>query len=162
MSKKRMSEVLSLEYRALLERLGEFERALTRNSVNSLQEIVRSLEEHVLLHRRREEEALFPAMARHLPGDGGPVHRRRLKDREHGERLKELRNSIQRGHRGSFHYQGHLFVTSLRDHLLGAGTFLIPLAERLLSLEEWNRVRQGFESIRKTSEPVAPEATVSA
>ena len=162
MSKKRLSEVLSLEYRALLERLGEFEKALTRNSVISLQEIVCSLEERLLLHRRREEEALFPAMARHLPGDGGPVHRRRLKGREHGERLKELRSNIQMGHRGRFLYQGQLFVTSLRDHLQGGGTFLLPLAERLLSLEEWARVRRGFESIRLATEPLAPESTVSA
>jgi|SRR6185369_449482 hemerythrin-like domain-containing protein len=162
MSQKRMSEVLSLEYRALLERLGEFEKALTRSSVIRLQEIVRSLEEHLLLHRRREEEALFPAMARHLPGEGGPVHRRRLKGREHGERLKELRSNIQIGHRGKFLYQGQLFVASLRDHLHGGGAQLLPLAVRLLSQEEWDRVRRGFESIRMAAEPVAPESTISA
>ena len=162
MSKKRMSEVLSLEYRALLERLGDFEKALTWNSVNSLQEIVRSFEEHLLLHRRREEEALFPEMARHLPEHGEPVARRRLKGREYGESLKELRCSIQRGHRGKFLYQGHLFVTFLRDHLLGADRLLLPLADRILSPEEWTRVRKGFESIRSTSRPAALGDGVSA
>jgi hemerythrin-like domain-containing protein len=160
-ARKKMSEVLALENRALLEKLTEFERALTRNSVNSLQEIVRSFEDHLLLHRRREEEALFPVMARHLPGHGEPVNRRRVKGREHGERLKELRGDIQRGHRGKFLYQGHLFVTFLRDHLLGADDVLLPLAERLLSPEEWERVRKGFESIRFTSKPVAAEVVVS-
>jgi hemerythrin-like domain-containing protein len=160
MSKEKMSEVLSLENRALLERLSEFERALTRNSVNSLQEIVRSFEEHLLLLRRWEEEALFPAMARHLPGHGEPVTRRRLKGREHGERLKELRSNIQKGHRGKFLYQGHLFVTILRDHLLGAHSVLLPLAERLLSPGEWDRVRKGFESISFTGKGVAAEAVV--
>jgi hemerythrin-like domain-containing protein len=152
MIRNKVSEILSLENRVLLERLGEFERALTRNSVNSLQEIVRALEAQLLLQRRLEEEALFPAMARHLPGNGEPVKRRRLKGREHGERLKELRSNIQRGHRGKFLYQGHEFVTSLRDHLLGAGTVLIPLAERLLSLDEWDRVQKTFTSICFTSE----------
>jgi len=161
MSQKRISEVLSLEYRALLERLGGFEKALTRNSVVSLQEIVRALEEHLLLHRRREEEALFPEMARHLPEHGAPVARRRLKGREHGETLKELRGSIQRGHRGMFLYQGQLFVTFLREHLLGADGLLLPLADRILSPVEWDRVRRGFESIRSTSRPVAPADVVS-
>jgi hypothetical protein len=160
MSKKRMSEILSLETRALLERLGEFEKALTRNSVISLQEIVRALEEHLLLHRRREEEALFPAMARHLPGDGGPVHRRRLKGREHGERLKELRSNIQMGHRGRFLYQGQLFVTSLRDHLQGGGAFLLPGGAAVVAGGMGSR-SPGFESIRMATEPVAPESTVS-
>lgn len=161
MGKKRMSEVLSLEYRALLESLGRLEKALARNSVISLQELVRAFEEHLLLHGRREEEALYPAMARHLPGHGEPLTRRRIKAREHGERLKELRCSIQLGHRGRFTYQGHLFVTLLRDHLLGANDFLLPLAGRLLSAVEWEQVRRSFESIGALSRPLAPEAAVS-
>lgn len=162
MIKRRMSEVLSLEYRVLLESLGRFEKALTRDSVISLQDIVRLFEEQLLLHRRREEEALFPAMARHLPGQGGPLAQRRFKSREQGERLKELRINILMGHRGKFLFQGQLFVTQLRDYLRGANDFLLPLAERLLSAQEWDQVRRNFDSIGSKSEPVAPEAVVSA
>jgi hemerythrin-like domain-containing protein len=154
MRKKGMSAVLSLENRSLLEKLGQFEKALTRNSVNSLKEIARSLEEHLLLHWQREEGSLFPEMAKRLPRHGEPVTRRRIKAREHGERLKELRNHIRMGRRGEFIYQGHMFVTDLRDHLLGANNALLPLAERLLSLEDWERVRRAFESIRSMTPPV--------
>jgi len=162
MNKGRMSEVLSLEYRMLLESLGQFEKALTRNSVISLQDIVRVFEEQLLLHRRREEEALFPVMARHLPGPGGPVAQRSSRSREHGERLKELRVNILMGHRGKYLFQGQLFVTRLRDHLRGANDFLLPLAERLLSAREWEQVRKNLDSIGSRSEPVVPEAVVSA
>jgi hemerythrin-like domain-containing protein len=162
MNGKRMSEVLLQENRALLEKLDELEKALTRNSVVSLQGIAGSFEEHLLLHRRREEEALFPAMARHLPAHGEPLTRRRLKGREHGECLKELRSSIQKGHRGKFLYQGHLFATFLRDHLRGADSVLLPLAQRLLSPQEWDLVRKDFELIGFISRPVAFGAVVSA
>jgi len=161
MSRKRMSEVLSLENQALLEKLAQFEKALSRDSVISLQELVRSFEERLLLHRRREEEALFPAMARHLPDHGQPLTRRRIKGREHGERLKELRDAIHVGHRGRFAYQGKFFIALLRDHLLGANDFLLPLAGRLLSAAEWEQVRRSFESISAMSEPVPPEPVVS-
>ncbi len=160
MSKRRVSEVLSLENRVLLERLSEFEKALTRNSVNSLQEIVRSFEEYLDLHRRKEEEGLFPVMVKRLPGHGEPVTRRRLTGRQHGERLKEVRDLIQRGQRGKFLYEGTLFVTVLREHLQGADTLLFPLAERLLSPEEWEQVRAACDSISSSERRVARESGI--
>lgn len=160
MSKKKMSEVLAYENRSLLEKLSQFEKALTRNSVDSLEETARSFEERLFLYRRREEEALFPALSRHLPGHGEPVTQRRIEAREHAERLKELRSAIQTGHRGKFLYQGQLFVTFLREHLQGADNILVPLAERLLSPAEWDRVRKGFESISSSRMQVVPEAVV--
>ena len=160
LSLKSMSEVLSLENRALLLELGQVENALTRNSVDRLREIVRSFEERLLLHHRREEEALYPAMAKHLPGHGEPLTRRRIMIQECEERLRDLRGSIQRGYRGKYLYEGHMFALKLRTHLLGADNVLLPLAERLLSQEDWGRVRKGFESIRSMSRPVAPGAGI--
>src|SRR2546426_1479393 len=92
--------------------------------------------------RRPPRSTLFPYTTLFR----SPVTQRRIEGREQGERLKELWNEIEVGHRGNLLYRGQLFVRFLREHLLGANIILLPLAERLLTPEEWDRVRKAFES----------------
>src|SRR2546426_7142765 len=66
--------------------------------------------------RRPPRSTLFPYTTLFR----SPVTQRRVEGREHGERLKELRNEIEAGHRGNLLYRGQLFVRFLREHLLGA------------------------------------------
>ncbi|HLF93710.1 MAG TPA: hemerythrin domain-containing protein, partial [Planctomycetota bacterium] len=147
MSKEGISGVLARENRALLENLGQFERALTRNSIDSMKEIVRAFESQLSLHLRGQEEAFFPVLSRHLRGRGEPVTRRRVEGREHEGRVKELRTHLEAGRWGKFLHEGRVFVAFLREYLVAGDDVLLPLARRVLSPEEWNVVRRGYESI---------------
>ena len=154
-----MPAVFARENRVLLDILGRFEKALTRSSIDSMIEIVRTFEVRLSQHLRGQE-ALLPVLSKHLSTRGEPVARRRIEGGEHEERLRELRSDLQAGRWGKFVYKGQLFVTFLREYLRGADETLLPLARRLLTPEEWDHVRALHDSMRSAfAQEVAPQAS---
>ena len=146
-SLKPITEILGREHQVVLGRLSELEKALDSYSEETLRDTLRFFDEGVTLHRRKEEEVLFPALSAHFPSGTGPVACMLGEHREEKRQLDELRQALERGDRGKVLVHGRFIVDHLRQHITKEDQVLFPMAESLLDHAQRDRISAGFESI---------------
>lgn len=142
-----VTQVLSREHRVVLARLDDFEKALDGYSPDALFDALRFFDERLILHRRKEEEILFPALARHFPPNIGPVSCMLEEHRDEKVHLDGLRRALEAGEREVVITHGRHILKHLRNHIWKEDNILFPMAERLLGAEEIEVVRKGFQAI---------------
>ncbi len=146
-SLKPVTQILIREHQVVLGRLTELERALDPYSEETLRDTLRFFDEGVTLHRRKEEEVLFPALSAHFPPDTGPVICMLAEHQDEKRYLDELRQALEKGDRGKVIVQGQVIVDHLRQHISKEDQVLFPMAERLLDHAQRDQISASFESI---------------
>ncbi len=144
---KPVTEILSREHQVVLGRLTELERALDPYSEETLRDTLRFFDEGVTLHRRKEEEVLFPALSALFPPDTGPVACMLAEHQDEKRHLDELRQALERGERGKVIVHGRLIVDHLRQHITKEDQVLFPMAEDFLDAAQCDRISASFETI---------------
>ena len=105
-------------------------------------------------HHAKEEDLLFPAMVNMgMPADSGPIgvmlHEHGL-GREHVRAMGEALSGAARGDRTAtraFAQHARGYAELLRDHIAKEDNILYPMAERVLSRDEDDRLFEAFERV---------------
>ena len=146
-----ITHLLSQEHQVVLEQLQALEAALDRFDPGQVAATLRFFDEQVTLHRRKEEEVLFPALARYIGTEMGPIAVMLHEHREEQARLEEIRVALDAGDtpeaRGTLRRAGRQILDLLRNHIAKEDNVLFPLAERTLSAEEKMEAQEGMDAI---------------
>lgn len=142
-----ITDVLRREHRVVLQTLDRFEKALETGSNETLRDILRFFDERLTLHRRKEEEVLFPELAHQLPPHSGPVPCMLEEHAEEKWRLTVLREALEAGEREEVERHGRAVIALLRNHIWKEENVLFPLADQILAEDSRERVRRGFQEI---------------
>jgi hemerythrin-like domain-containing protein len=147
---------LSKEHVVILRALERFEHALDGFHVEMVRETLRFFDEKVLLHRRKEEEALFPAVAKHI-GPQGPIA---CMLHEHGEEKRcleairaALGGPLSPAAREAILGAGRAILSLLRAHIAKEDGVLFPLSEEVLSADEKTSIQRAFDAIGYADAP---------
>ena len=89
-----LTTILSREHQVILSRLGELEDALKDLDLAMLEDVLRFFEADLPLHRRKEEEILFPVLARHIGAEGGPISAMLAEHETEKAYLGDLRRAV--------------------------------------------------------------------
>ncbi len=147
-----VTEPLKWEHEVVLDQLRTFEKALDEADWNGVRDTLRFFDERLLLHRRKEEEILFPALGRHIGTEGGPIACMLHEHQDEREKIERIRSAMARGTghpetlkevRGA----GGYILGLLRNHIAKENQILYPLAEDTLSVEEKGRIEEGMNAI---------------
>jgi hemerythrin-like domain-containing protein len=142
-----VTEVLGREHRVVLGVLDRFERALEEHRFEDLRDPLSFFEERLVLHRRKEEEVLFPALAPHFPPGMGPVACMIEEHRDERVHLDRLAEALDLNDAAAVVSHGHAVLQHLRNHIWKEDNILFPMAERLLDRAARERVLAGFAGI---------------
>ena len=164
-------DILKREHERVLENLGLLrgailclksgnlapQSAIQEKGIEHLSKVVDFFDKDVGLHFRREEEVLFPALEKHIGVEKSPT---RLLLKEHNEiwqwynRLKEKLVELQgTGGESSEAVTAQIQDISnhieplLREHIKKENESLFPLARRLLSEDEIERISSKWKSL---------------
>ncbi len=143
---------LSREHQVVLSRLGELEDALKDLDLAVLEDVLRFFEVDLPLHRRKEEEILFPALARHIGDEGGPISvmlAEHETEKAHVEDLKRAVNELKSGGNagGAVRSSATAILDLLRAHIQKEDEILFPMAEQFLTSEEQVEAGRAMEAI---------------
>lgn len=120
----------------------------------SLARISEFLDKDLAAHIKKEDEGLFPSMARFLPKDSGPIAVM-MEDHQDiadfGQRVKEGAESMTRKSSAEaaarIRDSGMSLIRIFRLHMMKEERILFPIAENLLSSEDDLAVLHKFEEI---------------
>lgn len=148
---KCVTESLKREHQVVLQRLDRFEQALDRTDLAAIRDMLNFFDEGLSLHRRKEEEVLFPALAVHWGDSVGPIACM-LKEHEDERAKFELIRAALEGETDARELEqalaaGRYILTLLRQHIAKEDTVLFPLAESALSEAEKTRVKEQMDAI---------------
>ena len=143
----KVTEILSREHQVILKQLARLEAALDPYAPEAVNEVLRFFDDGVALHRRKEEEILFPAIAEHFPPNVGPIACMLEDHRDEKKHLEELRVAVRSDNRSMAIGHARFILEFLRSHIAKEDNVLFPMAERILSAEARERVQSGFQSI---------------
>ena len=147
----KVTEVLSLEHQTVLKQLDLFEDALQKPDEEGIRSTLRFFDERIVLHRRKEEEVLFPVVGRHIGLEHGPIACMLDEHRMEKQRIEQIREALARwpdSHaKESIRAAGYAILDLLRAHISKEDNILFPLSEEVMSQEEKNGVQEGFEAI---------------
>ena len=147
-----LTEPLQWEHEIVLDRLKAFEKALDGNDWKGVRETLRFFDERLPLHRRKEEEVLFPALGRHIGTEGGPIACMLHEHQDEREKIEAIRRALARGPGDPSSWKeilaaGGYILGLLRNHIAKENQILYPLAEEALSSEEKALVEEGMNAI---------------
>ena len=153
-----LTDVLSREHEIARTHLATVADALGRGKTKGIPELLRFLDEDMPLHRRKEEEALFPALARDPSVAGGPI-RCMLADHEREKHLVEsLRQAVESSDLKAVLDRGVALVELLTAHIQKEENVLFPYADQALKGLERAQVRSAFEAIGTFCPPTVEKA----
>ena len=144
---EQLTEILTREHQTVLGALDRLEEAIEADSRSAIEDALHFLDERLIPHRRKEEEVLFPELAKRFPPDAGPVV---CMLEEHGEerrRLSALWIALGSHDRKAVVQEEQAVLDHLRGHIAKEETVLFPMAEALLEGDARSRVHAGFRSI---------------
>ncbi|HUI24507.1 MAG TPA: hemerythrin domain-containing protein [Candidatus Kryptonia bacterium] len=135
-------ELLSTQHQDVLAHLATVESTLRTADTASLAAFATYLENEVGRHFDLEEQALFPALARHLSPDSGPLA---VMNAEHAlfrELLAGLAAAVRANDVAAQRAHAAELVDLLRAHIAKEDHVLFPMAVRLLSPAEQTEVNE--------------------
>lgn len=147
-----LTEPLRWEHDVVLDRLRTFEKALDGTDWQGVRETLRFFDERLVLHRRKEEEVLFPALGQHIGTEGGPIACMLHEHQDEREKVEAVRKALERGPGDPAAWKGicdagGYILGLLRNHIAKENEILYPLAEQTLSREEKERIEKGMNAI---------------
>ena len=147
-----VTEPLRWEHEVVLAQLKAFEKSLDEADWKGIRETLRFFDGRLVLHRRKEEEMLFPALGRHIGAEAGPIACMLHEHQEERERIEVIRAALARGtgHPGTLQEvrtAGGYILGLLRNHIAKENQILYPMAEDTLSEEEKQRIEEGMNAI---------------
>lgn len=147
----RVTEVLSLEHQAVLKQLEVFENALQNSDEEGIRGTLRFFDERIVLHRRKEEEVLFPVVGGHIGLEHGPIPCMLDEHQMEKQRIEQIREALNRwpdSHaKEGIRAAGYAILDLLRAHISKEDNILFPLSEEVMTPEEKVDVHQRFETI---------------
>ena len=109
----------------------------------------REIQGEVLSHFREEEQALFPVLGRHLDSSGGPIAALmeehalfRQLELQFEEAVAALEAGLREGWEERLDAAAGDIERLLPGHIAKEEEVLFPMAEEMLSAEEWAEVRR--------------------
>lgn len=110
------------------------------------------LAKDVVLHLRKEEEALFPSLEEHIGLEGGPTAVMRMEHEDLREKIRSLGDLVEElGESGEVYGQIHetaaYICDLLGEHIHKEDNILFPMAEQLLDEPAVRKVAQRFAEI---------------
>ena len=133
MAMSNVTEKLSCEHQVVLKKLAAFEAALEKFDLDGIRETVRFFDERLILHRRKEEEVLFPTLGRHIGTGRGPIACMLEEHRDEKEKIEQIRGALEAhpasGARERITAAGRYILDLLRAHIQKEDNILFPLAE---------------------------------
>ncbi len=146
-----ITELLVKEHRAIQEELRQFEAVLRKFDEPRIRETMRFFDEQVILHRRKEEEALFPALVPYLGLEGGPVACMLAEHQDEKNKLRIISSALQKpmaaGTKKEILTAGDYIFSLLNAHIMKEDNILFPYAESILSTQEKNQVAEKMDQI---------------
>ncbi len=142
-----VTEPLRWEHEVVLDRLKAFEKALDEGDWKGIRETLRFFDERLVLHRRKEEEILFPALGRHIGTEHGPIHCMLEEHRDEKEKVERVRSAVARGDLAGARSAGGYILGLLRNHIAKENQILYPMVEDILSAEEKGGVEERMNAI---------------
>jgi iron-sulfur cluster repair protein YtfE (RIC family) len=125
-----------------------------------LSEVRREIQGEVLSHFREEELALFPVLGRHVDSSSGPLamlmeeHAQfRQLELQFEEALAALEAGYHDGWEGKLGEAGDAIGRLLPPHIEKEEGVLFPMAESMLSEEEWGEVRRLWQEALEAARP---------
>jgi iron-sulfur cluster repair protein YtfE (RIC family) len=131
--------------------VGRVQREGVRGTgvLDDLRDLRREIQGEVLSHFREEEQALFPVLGRHIDSASGPIATMmeehaifRQLELQFEEAVAALEAGVGDGWEKKVCDAGDSIARLLPPHIEKEETILFPIAEDLLSAEEWDQVRQ--------------------
>ena len=147
-----VTEPLRWEHEVVLDQLKAFEKALAEADWKGIRGTLQFFDERLALHRRKEEEILFPALGRHIGTDAGPIACMLHEHQDEREKIEIIRVALARGTvhpetvqeiRGA----GGYILGLLRNHIAKENQILYPMAENTLSEEEKARIEEAMNAV---------------
>ena len=126
-------ELLSAQHQEVLQHLAAVEVATKTGAGANLADFAAYLEKEVTQHFTLEEHALFPALARHLGVDHGPLAVMNAEHASFRELLCELASAVRADDRTAQCTHARALIELLRGHIHKEDHVLFPMAARLLS-----------------------------
>jgi hemerythrin-like domain-containing protein len=143
-----LTEILVDEHKTVLEKLDRLEEAVSDGDREAAQSLLSFFEFDLQLHRRKEEEVLFPALGEHIGIDSGPVACMLEEHAREKTLVRDLRASLeQAGGGANLRRAVGAFVSHLRLHIQKENEVLFPMAENLLPPEQKEIVFDGMRRI---------------
>ena len=139
------------EHKIVLARLMAFETALDAFDLEQIHATIRFFDEQVVLHRRKEEEVLFPAMKKHLGTEDGPIQCMLAEHQDEQEKIRKIRSLLEGNpgptSRSAIVKAGRYILDLLRIHIVKEDNIVFPLAESVLTDEEKKEVLARMKAI---------------
>jgi len=129
-------ELLTAQHQDVLAHLATVEATLTTADALNLADFVTYLENEVAGHFALEEHALFPALARHLSTDHGPLAVMHAEHASFRQLLAGLAAAMRAGDGAAQQAHAAELIQLLRAHIAKEDHVLFPMAARLLSAAE--------------------------
>lgn len=153
-----VTSVLSREHQVVLKTLDGFEAAIEIYDVDAIRDVLRFFDERLVLHRRKEEEVLFPMLAPRLGEGHGPVACMLQEHADEKEKIEEMRAALAVADtpagRQRIVWAGRYIIGLLRNHIAKEDHILFRMAEEVLGDEEKARVKAGMDAIETFAEPI--------
>jgi hemerythrin-like domain-containing protein len=125
-----------------------------KEALRSLEEKVRSFTAELDLHSRREEDVLFPMMAKYIGRETGPIAVMEYEHEQAKARLSEFLSEVEKfdesaGADAARRIAGEVeaAVQILTDHFMKEENVLFPMAERILSDAEKEELLERIQAI---------------
>ena len=135
-------ELLSAQHQDVLQHLAAVETETTARDGANLADFAAYLEKEVAEHFTLEEQALFPALARHLGADHGPLAMMNAEHASFRELLSDLVDAVRVDDRPAQRAHAIALIDLLRAHIHKEDHVLFPMAAHLLSEGEQAEVNE--------------------
>lgn len=147
----KVTEALSREHQVVLKQLQSFEDALQRSDEAVIRETLRFFDERIVLHRRKEEEVLFPVIGRYIGAEHGPIACMLDEHRMEKQLIEQIRQALSRWPdnkaRDEVRTAGMAILNLLRAHIDKEDGILFPMSEEVMTPEEKESVQKSFDEI---------------
>ena len=147
-----VTEPLRWEHEIVLDQLKAFEKALDEVDWEGIRETLRFFDERLVLHRRKEEEILFPALDTHFGSGNGPISCMLHEHQDEREKIERIRAALARGTghpetQREVQAAGGYILGLLRNHIAKENQVLYPMAEDILPEEEKKQIEVRMSAI---------------
>lgn len=161
----KVTEILSREHQVVLKKLDAFEKALENFDVEGIRATITFFDERLILHRRKEEELLFPALGRYIGTEAGPIACMLHEHEDEKQKIESIRRALEHGTGPDVRHQivmdGRYILNLLRNHIVKEDQILFPMAEQTLSENEKVRISEGMKEIGSCCPECTREEEVS-
>lgn len=149
---EKVTDILSEEHKVVMGVLTKFEAALRKFDIETIKDTITFFNDKLVLHRRKEEEILFPELKPIVGEESGPVACMLEEHKIEKELLEKLSRNIgeaksSKRAKEAVVKAGFEIIDLLTKHIWKEDNVLFPMAESVLPAEAKEKVANGFGAI---------------